>query len=112
MADNTMLVKSFEEAIELSESRWTEVSMGVSTATPVYAPSSAREASLALQIALKCADMGHLALGWGDHTEWVQRLEQEFFAQGDRERALGMPEVSFLMDREKPGVTQTQTVFF
>lgn len=42
---------------------------------------------------------------------WVQRLEQEFFSQGDREKEEGLP-VSFLMDRDKPGVTKTQVGFF
>jgi len=102
MADSNQLVKSFTEATAATP---------VSSSQP-FAPASAKEALLALQIAIKCADVGHLALGWGDHVLWVQRLEQEFFAQGDREQALGMPELSFLMDREKPGVTQTQSGFF
>lgn len=58
------------------------------------------------------ADLGHLALGWSSHLQWVRRLEAEFFAQGDKEKSLGMPEVSFLMDREKPGVSESQVGFF
>merc|ERR1739844_84983 len=54
---------------------------------------------------------GHLTLNWEDHLYWVERLEQEFFSQGDREKDEGLP-VSFLMDREKPGVTKTQVGFF
>jgi len=42
----------------------------------------------------------------------VQLLEEEFFAQGDRESKLGMPDVSFLMDRKKPGASDTQVGFF
>jgi len=38
-------------------------------------------------------------------------LEDEFFAQGDRERALGFPQISFLMDREKAGASETQVGF-
>merc|ERR1712070_521761 len=53
---------------------------------------------LAMQIVLKCADLGHLALPWHEHCSWVERLETEFFAQGDREKELGFKEVSFLMD--------------
>merc|ERR1712045_271287 len=37
--------------------------------------------------------------------------EKEFFRQGDQEKDEGLP-VSFLMDREKPGVTKTQVGFF
>merc|ERR1719424_1680449 len=60
---------------------------------------------------MKCADLGHLALQWDLHRAWVSRLEEEFFAQGDREKALGHP-VSFLMDRQKPGCSKTQIGFF
>merc|ERR1740123_846905 len=60
---------------------------------------------------MKCADLGHLTLNWEDHLQWVRRLEEEFFSQGDREKDEGLP-VSFLMDREKPGVTKTQVGFF
>jgi len=60
---------------------------------------------------MKCADLGHLALDWALHLKWVQRLEIEFFAQGDREKQLGLP-VSFLMDREKPGASKSQVKFF
>merc|ERR1712070_212211 len=77
-----------------------------------FVPTSPEEAVLALQIALKCADIGHLALAWPVHMRWVKRLEQEFFAQGDQEKKLGMPEVSFLMDSDKPGVSETQVGFF
>jgi len=66
---------------------------------------------LLLQIAMKCADLGHLALDWSLHLKWVRRLECEFFAQGDREKQLGLP-VSFLMDREKPGASKSQIGFF
>jgi len=72
-------------------------------ATPMC-PASAKDAVSLLQVAMKCADLGHLALDWNLHVAWVQRLESEFFAQGDQEKALGLP-VSFLMDREKPGVS-------
>merc|ERR1712232_1296033 len=70
------------------------------------------ERILALQIALKCADLGHLATDWDAHCEWVSRLEEEFFLQGDQERLLGFEEVSFLMDRGAGGVSENQTGFF
>merc|ERR1712232_919290 len=74
-------------------------------------PLSSKGAMLLLQIAMKCADLGHLALDWTLHLKWVRRLECEFFAQGDREKQLGLP-VSFLMDREKPGASKSQVGFF
>jgi len=74
-------------------------------------PASEQDVLVTLQMALKCADVGHLTLKWSDHLNWVERLEEEFFAQGDKEKELNL-EPSFLMDREKPGVTKTQVGFF
>ena len=78
-----------------------------------FRPGSEAEGVLALQVVIKAADLGHLALPWDQHLTWVKRLEEEFFAQGDMEKQL-LPDspVSFLMDREKPGVTKTQLGFF
>jgi len=77
-----------------------------------FAPESQKDADVALQMSLKCADLGHLALCWNSHLRWVQRLEHEFFTQGDRELKSGMPSVSFLMDRQKPGASDSQVGFF
>eukprot|EP00931_Biecheleriopsis_adriatica_P082119 TRINITY_DN5550_c0_g1_i1.p1 TRINITY_DN5550_c0_g1~~TRINITY_DN5550_c0_g1_i1.p1 ORF type:complete len:832 (+),score=166.51 TRINITY_DN5550_c0_g1_i1:338-2497(+) len=68
-------------------------------------------AVLVLKLVLKCADLGHLALGWGSHIRWVQRLQEEFYCQGDKEKENGMA-ASFLMDRSKPGVSESQMGFF
>merc|ERR1712151_685704 len=64
-----------------------------------------------LCVVMKAADLGHTALPWRQHTKWVERLEAELFAQGDQEKSLGLP-VSFLMDREKPGASATQSGFY
>merc|ERR1712061_146130 len=72
---------------------------------------SAEDAILALQMALKCADMGRFALGWSSHLQWVRRLQAEFFAQGDKEKMLGI-EVSMLMDREKVSESQVGVLKF
>ncbi len=63
------------------------------------------------QIAFKCSDLGHIAEGRAVHLKWVAALEEEFFRQGDRERAAGLP-ISPLFDRTKPGVTKSQVGFF
>lgn len=62
-----------------------------------------------LQMALKCADIGHLAAAPELHKKWAKRLEEELFLQGDMERERGMP-ISPLMDRTSPkgGVTRSQ----
>merc|ERR1719221_2076731 len=74
-------------------------------------PSMEKEAWLLLQAAMKCSDLGHVALGWEDHLQWVHRLEEEFFRQGDLEKEAGLQPISFLMDRTKPGVSKTQVGF-
>eukprot|EP00195_Chlamydomonas_chlamydogama_P005551 CAMPEP_0202896684 /NCGR_PEP_ID=MMETSP1392-20130828/5636_1 /ASSEMBLY_ACC=CAM_ASM_000868 /TAXON_ID=225041 /ORGANISM="Chlamydomonas chlamydogama, Strain SAG 11-48b" /LENGTH=2072 /DNA_ID=CAMNT_0049582125 /DNA_START=504 /DNA_END=6722 /DNA_ORIENTATION=+ len=68
-------------------------------------------AMLAMKIAFKCADLGHLTSSLEVHSKWVAGLEEEMFRQGDRERAAGLP-VSPLMDRNRAGVTKSQTGFF
>jgi len=41
---------------------------------------------------------------------WVNRLEEEFWRQGDQEKAANLP-LSPLFDRDKPGVTKSQVDF-
>ena len=50
------------------------------------------------QCALKCADLGHLALPNALHCKWVGRILEEFYRQGDLERSSGLT-VSVLMNR-------------
>ena len=59
------------------------------------------------QVALKCADLGHLASPRIVHKKWVQYLEEEFFRQGDREKQNNLS-VSPLMDRDKNGISKSQ----
>lgn len=118
MAENGNIVNRFRETLGRQQQPETPIPPtegGDAPASPalVFAPASPRDAVLALQMTLKCADVGHLALGWNSHLRWVRRLEQEFFEQGDREKESGLHDsVSFLMDRDKPGVTQSQVGFF
>ena len=58
-------------------------------------------------MSIKCADLTALAAARPVHCEWVERLEEEFSLQGDKERAAGLP-ISPLMDRTKEGVTNSQ----
>ena len=61
------------------------------------------------QMALKWADIGHLASPREVHMCWVKRLEEEMFRQGDQERVHSLP-ISPLMDRLKgQGITKSQT---
>ena len=66
---------------------------------------------LYLQFFIKCADLNHMTLPPAVHKVWVTRLEEEFFAQGDRERSMEMA-ISPLMDRHRPGMSVSQRGFF
>jgi len=107
MAENGRIQQAFKDMIDKMGATGSD---GVGAGT--FSATSASEASLALKMALKCADVGHLALSWSSHLRWTSRLEKEFFSQGDMEKQLRWASVSFLMDREKPGVSQTQLGFF
>jgi len=67
--------------------------------------------SLVLQGAIKMADVGHLYAQHDVHLAWSERLEEELWLQGDVEKQLAM-KISFLMDRDSPGVTKSQPGFF
>mmetsp|Transcript_19671 Transcript_19671/g.40067 ORF Transcript_19671/g.40067 Transcript_19671/m.40067 type:complete len:698 (+) Transcript_19671:290-2383(+) len=66
--------------------------------------------TLVLQGAIKVADIGHLYAMHEVHITWSERLEEEMWRQGDVEKESSM-KVSFLMDRDKPGVTKSQPGF-
>jgi len=66
--------------------------------------------TLVLQAAIKIADIGHLYASHDVHIKWSERLEEEMWKQGDIEKDRSM-KVSFLMDRDKPGVTKSQPSF-
>jgi len=59
---------------------------------------------LILKIAMKISDLGHCFLAWEEHMSWCERLEAEFFSQGDAECDASLA-VSPLMDRRRPGVS-------
>ncbi|KAJ9519215.1 hypothetical protein QJQ45_017879 [Haematococcus lacustris] len=76
-----------------------------------FEPTDDAEKLLCLQLALKASDLGHVCEGHEVHLQWVSCLEEEFFKQGDREKAAGLP-VSPLFDRDRPGITRSQVGFF
>ncbi|KAL3161210.1 putative 3',5'-cyclic phosphodiesterase pde-3 [Trebouxia sp. C0009 RCD-2024] len=81
-------------------------------AMPDWESVKPEEKALVHQMVLKCADIGHLAVDPKTHKRWAYQLEEEFFRQGDMEKAAGLP-VSALMDRSmKGGMTRSQLGFF
>ena len=59
---------------------------------------------------LKCADIGHGAKRKNLHRIWSHRVLEEFLAQGDYEKELGM-RISNGMDRELINVSSSQANF-
>ena len=76
-------------------------------------PELAAMKTLAMRCLIKVADLGHLYAPGHVHQRWAKRLEQEFFTQGDQEKAKGLGKSPY-MDRDQPdsGVTKTQDGFF
>ena len=63
---------------------------------------------LALCYVLHCADISNPARPWRLAREWGARVSEEFYKQGDRERALGVP-VAALNDRDAAGANAAAT---
>eukprot|EP00899_Mesostigma_viride_P018970 jgi/Mesvir1/27074/Mv20766-RA.1 len=64
-----------------------------------------------LQMLLKVADIGHSAKPLALHKEWSHRVIEEFYRQGDEERALSL-KVSPFMDRHNNNIPRSQVCFF
>jgi hypothetical protein len=67
------------------------------------------------RLVLKCSDIGHAAKGTALHEQWTMLVCEEFFRQGDLEKAAGLP-ISMFCDRETTNVpkvafTQSQAGF-
>lgn len=59
---------------------------------------------------MKASDIGQGMLPWDQHKEWSYRVIGEFFAQGDEEKALGLP-VSPLCERKGYNICGNQAFF-
>lgn len=57
------------------------------------------------RILLKCADIGHAAKTTDLHEKWSLRVMEEFFNQGDAEKAAGL-NVSMFCDRESTDISK------
>ncbi|KAG9349470.1 hypothetical protein JZ751_027915 [Albula glossodonta] len=64
----------------------------------------------ALSLMLHAADISHPAKSWSLHYRWTRALMEEFFRQGDKEAALGLP-FSPLCDRKATMIAQSQIGF-
>jgi len=65
---------------------------------------------LTMDCILHSADVSNPCRSWECSKEWAWRVLEEFFAQGDQEKQLGIP-VQFLNDREKLNRPNSQIGF-
>eukprot|EP00002_Diphylleia_rotans_P002871 TRINITY_DN1186_c0_g1_i3.p1 TRINITY_DN1186_c0_g1~~TRINITY_DN1186_c0_g1_i3.p1 ORF type:complete len:884 (+),score=163.24 TRINITY_DN1186_c0_g1_i3:258-2909(+) len=70
----------------------------------------ARNKTLMMKVALKVADVGHVAKKEDLHEKWTNLIQSEFYLQGDREKSSGLP-VSPFMDRETSSIPKSQIGF-
>eukprot|EP01112_Ceratiomyxa_fruticulosa_P008068 TRINITY_DN2092_c0_g1_i2.p1 TRINITY_DN2092_c0_g1~~TRINITY_DN2092_c0_g1_i2.p1 ORF type:complete len:551 (+),score=114.39 TRINITY_DN2092_c0_g1_i2:779-2431(+) len=56
---------------------------------------------LAMRLMIKCSDISNPARPLDIYLKWVDRVMEEFFSQGDKEKQLSLP-VSNFMDRNQP----------
>lgn len=68
-------------------------------------------APLVLDIIIKCADVSNAARPFAIAERWSQCMIEEFYRQGEDERAHGLPVTNF-MDRAHPQVAKSQAVFY
>eukprot|EP00727_Mastigamoeba_balamuthi_P000240 m51a1_g10212 hypothetical protein (1405) ;mRNA; f:95238-99763 len=65
---------------------------------------------LLLKLMIKVSDLSNALRPWKTSEEWSRLVCSEFFAQGDRERELGLP-ISPFMDRNNAQVPKMQKTF-
>lgn len=72
--------------------------------------STTSDKALVLAMGLKCADVGHTAKPSDLHIKWSELVCEEFFQQGDLEKAKGQ-QVSMYCDRETTDIAKSQAGF-
>jgi len=63
--------------------------------------------SAAMNLILHCCDISHPAKSFDIHQRWTYLLMEEFFRQGDMEKAMGLP-YSPLCDRNTTLIAESQ----
>jgi cAMP-specific phosphodiesterase 4 len=62
---------------------------------PAVANSSPEDKTLVMQLLLKCADLGNVVRPLEMADAWGKRIMEEFYQQGEKELALGLPLTTF-----------------
>ncbi|KAJ1556195.1 High affinity cAMP-specific and IBMX-insensitive 3',5'-cyclic phosphodiesterase 8B [Cladochytrium tenue] len=69
-----------------------------------------KDRQLLMDVAIKCGDINNAAKNNDLCKKWASRIMEEFFMQGDKEKASGLP-VSMFMDRATTQVPKCQVGF-
>jgi len=75
-----------------------------------YSELPQEERIILFKMAMKCADISNPSKPIHLSARWAERVMAEFFAQGDREKALGLA-VSPMCDRESTAIPKSQLGF-
>ncbi|KAI9981464.1 hypothetical protein PInf_009216 [Phytophthora infestans] len=86
-------------------------SSGVGLGGVVPAPKPVTDPMMIMKVVIKCADIGHAAKKRKLHVIWSALIIEEFFLQGDNERA-NNSDISPFMDRHSENSAKNQVGFF
>ncbi|KAF4317848.1 hypothetical protein BBO99_00007600 [Phytophthora kernoviae] len=82
-----------------------------SNSVPVPTPKAVTDPMMIMKVVIKCADIGHAAKKRKLHVVWSALIIEEFFLQGDNERATNS-DISPFMDRHSENSAKNQVGFF
>ncbi|KAJ3220320.1 cAMP-specific 3',5'-cyclic phosphodiesterase 4B [Chytriomyces hyalinus] len=70
-----------------------------------FDPLSTREdRTLLMQMLMKCSDVSNPTKAWPEYSVWIDRIHEEWYAQGDMEKSRGLPFSPFC-NRDGPHAT-------
>ncbi|KAG7379434.1 cAMP-specific 3',5'-cyclic phosphodiesterase 4D [Phytophthora pseudosyringae] len=84
---------------------------GAGLGAAVQAPKPVTDPMMIMKVVIKCADIGHAAKKRKLHVIWSALIIEEFFLQGDNERA-NNSDISPFMDRHSENSAKNQVGFF
>merc|ERR1719345_570677 len=103
------MVKELQMCFEMNAEILT-ASMGQSNLAVIELFNQQEVKALAMNNFMHSADVSNPCRTWDCCEPWAMRVLEEFFAQGDQEKLLGVP-VQFLNDRDKLNRPNSQIGF-
>lgn len=108
----TDMTRHFEDVTKLKSKLVQAPAHGAVEESPNNHPllASPADVQFVLQVLMHTADVSNPARPLCLSRQWARRVTTEFYAQGDRERTLGLP-ISAFFDRHLPKFPQLQMSF-